>query len=112
STATNLAGKGDNGIYENITSANKVAGPSAYITNGVSFNGTSDYVALTNESVLNVSGKITLEAWVQPAGSQQQPIADIFAKGYYNGGSPYYEIEMNDAANAYFDSGRESGYYS
>ena len=69
-TATDLSGNGNNGTYDKISSPNnEVAGPSAYIADGVSFNGSSAWVDLstgTNSSVLNVSGKISLEAWVQP----------------------------------------------
>src|SRR5208282_5822451 len=113
-TATDLSVNGNNGTYDNITSANNVAGPT-YITNAVSFNGSDAWVDLstgTNTSVLNVSGKISLEAWVQPASSQLQTHADIFAKGYYNGGSPYNEIEMSDVNSDLFVSGMQGGYYN
>ena len=83
--ATDLSGGGNTGTYDSISQGNEVSGPSAFIPNGVGFNGTGDFVDLstgTNTSVLLFSGPITMEAWVQPASSQVQGSADIFARGW------------------------------
>ena len=68
--ATDLSGN-NNGTYFNIYAGyNDVPGPSAYITNGASFDGLSTYVDLStgsNPGLLNFGGQITMEAWVQPA---------------------------------------------
>ena len=71
--ATDLSGNGNNAAYVNIYPGyNNVTGPSAYITNGVSFDGSTTFVDLsngTNTTILNFGGTITMEAWVQPASS-------------------------------------------
>ena len=112
-TATDLSGNDNNGTYDNISSPNdEVAGPSAHIPNSVSFNGSSAWVDLstgTSTWVLNVSGKISMEAWVKPARPQLQQYADIFAKGW-DSGAIGYEIEMSDVNSDDFVSGREFSY--
>lgn len=69
--ATDLSGNTNNGAYVNIYAGyNNVSGPSAYITNGISFDGLSTYVDLStgnNTALLNFGGQITMEAWVQSA---------------------------------------------
>ena len=87
-TATDLSGNNNNGTYVNTYPGfNDVPGPSAYITNGISFDGVSSYVDLgggSNPSLLNFSGQITWEAWVQP-NNPNQNLGDILAKGYDSG---------------------------
>lgn len=83
--ATDLSGNGNMGTYNGISAANEVPGPSPFICNGVNFNGVGGFVNLstgTNTSVLNFSGPMAMEAWVQPANAQTQANADIFAKGW------------------------------
>lgn len=69
--ATDVSGNDNNGSYVNIYEGyNNVPGPSAYITNGVSFDGLTTYVDLSTGSdpaLLNFAGQITMEAWVQCA---------------------------------------------
>src|SRR5215469_589783 len=69
--ATDLSGNNNNGTYVNIYAGyNNVSGPSAYITNGISFDGLTTYVDLStgsNTALLNFGGQITMEAWVQSA---------------------------------------------
>lgn len=71
--APDLSGNGNDAAYVNIYPGyNNVTGPSAYITNGVSFDGATTFVDLstgTNTSILNFGGQITMEAWVQPVNS-------------------------------------------
>jgi hypothetical protein len=82
--ATDLSGNGNNGAYVNISPVyNNVPGPTAFITNGVSFNGSYTYVDLSgvpNSSILNFGGTITMEAWVQ-ANNPSQSFGSIIAKG-------------------------------
>ncbi len=83
--AQDFSGHGNFGAYVNVDPvANGVAGPSAFIPNGVSFNNaTHAFVDLTpgsQPSLLNFSGPITMEAWVEPADSTT--FGDIMAKGY------------------------------
>src|ERR1039458_2643695 len=68
-TATDLSGNGNDGTYVNITSGfNNAAGPSAFITNSINFDGTDTSVDLSPAaSLTSLSGAATLEVWVQPA---------------------------------------------
>src|SRR6266705_1463764 len=83
--ATDLSGNGNNGAYVNISPGNNNApGPAAYITNGVSLNGSFTYIDLSgvpNASLLNFGGTITMEGWVQ-ANNPGQSFGAIIAKGY------------------------------
>jgi hypothetical protein len=109
--AADISGNGNAGTYNNISQPNQVFGPSASVPNGVSFNGTSQFVDLstgTNTAVLKIGGKITMEAWVQPAGSQAKNPADILAMGYDYKSALEDEISV---ANGDFVGGRDSGYY-
>ncbi len=111
-TATDVSGNGNNGTYVNTSPQyNAVSGPSALIPNALQFDGVSDFVDLstgTNTSILNFSGPITLEAWVQPANSTS--FGDILAKGYDS--STYDEISMRVngpyGANYYGTSGSQA----
>ena len=80
-----------NGTYANAQPG--AAGPSAPIFPGFgagnlagSFNGTNTYVELENPAALNFTGQITLEAWIQPAASQNSE-AYILAHGYNDVGT-------------------------
>jgi hypothetical protein len=112
--ATDISSNGNNGAYQNVSlAANQVAGPSAFIPNSISFNGSGQFVDLgagTNTSLLNVSGQVTLEAWVQPAGAQLHANANILAKGW--DGSTLQELEMSEVNSSYFGSGREGGNFT
>lgn len=81
-----LTANGNDGSAFNITAA---TGPSAFIPNAAAFDGADAAVDLgggANPGLLNFSGPITLEAWVQsapPSGySGSQNVGDIIAKGY------------------------------
>ena len=88
-TATDLSGNGNNGTYNGVDPEfNSVPGPSAFIPNALQCDGvTGSFVELSlgsDPTLLNFSGPITMEAWVQPASPTvgSGPPADIFAKGY------------------------------
>ncbi len=95
STATDLSGNNNPGTYVNIYSGfNNVPGPSPFITNGISFDGLTTLVDLStgsNLGLLNFSGPITLEAWVQPAAPSV--FGNIIAKGY-DGANNNFELQM------------------
>ena len=81
-----LTANGNDGSAFNITATN---GPSAFIPNAAAFDGADAAVDLgggANPGLLNFSGPITLEAWVQsapPSGySGSQNVGNIIAKGY------------------------------
>ncbi len=85
STASDLSGNDNPGTLVNIYSGfNNATGPSAFITNAVSFDGFATYIDLgsgNNPGLLNFAGPISLEAWVQPGNSSQGQM-NIIAKGY------------------------------
>jgi hypothetical protein len=80
STAPDLTGNGNNGDIAGSLSAG--FGPSAYITNAAYFDGGEaiDLSQGSNPGLLNFTGPITIEAWVQPSSSGL--FADAVAKGY------------------------------
>ncbi|HUA65304.1 MAG TPA: LamG-like jellyroll fold domain-containing protein [Alphaproteobacteria bacterium] len=104
--ATDLSGNNNNGSYVNIYAGyNNVFGPSAYITNGISFDGLTTYVDLStgnNPALLNFGGQITMEAWVQSA--TLEGTGYIIGKGY----DPNYnadEISLRCAGSYIFQGG-------
>jgi hypothetical protein len=102
-TATDLSGNGNNGTYNGTDPEyNTVPGPSLYIPNALYFDGFTSFVDLntgSNPGLLNFSGPITLEAWVQPANTTEGP-ANIIAKGYES--SVNSEITLRANAGNYF----------
>lgn len=107
--ATDLSGNGNNGAYVNIYPGyNNVTGPSAYITNGISFDGGSTYVDLStgsNTALLNFGGQITMEAWVLPASATAGGY--IMGEGY-DGSQNADENEMR-LNNGDFHAGTYNG---
>jgi hypothetical protein len=102
-TATDVSGNGNDGSYVNVFSGfNNATGPSAYITNAVSFNGVDTSVDLSSAASLTaLSNKVTLEVWVQPADSTS--FGDILGKGYDS--STYQEsyIRVDGPYGAIYD---------
>jgi hypothetical protein len=96
-TATDLSGNGNAGNYVTIDPYdNSVPGPSAFITNAISFDGFTTYVDLSagsNPSLLNFGGPITMEAWAQAANPNSSAIEDILGKGY-DSANNYDEIAL------------------
>lgn len=104
--ATDLSGNNNNGTYVNIYAGyNNVSGPSAYITNGASFDGLTTYVDLStgnNAALLNFGGQITMEGWVQSA--TLTGTGYIMGKGY----DPNYnadEISLRCAGSYLYQGG-------
>jgi len=80
-TSPDLTGNGNTGAAFNLT---PVPGPTPFITNAAGFDGADSVVDLSggsNPGLLNFSGPITMEAWVQSGNTSQGP-ANIFGKGY------------------------------
>ena len=78
-TANDLSGNGNNSPYINVF---PIAGPTSFISNAGQFDPNSESsVNLPSAGVLNFSGNVTMEAWVQPA-NPAQSLGDIVAKGY------------------------------
>jgi len=104
STATDLSGNGNYGTLVNIYSGfNNAIGPSAFITNAISFDGFTTYIDLgsgSNPGLLNFGGAITLEAWVQPA-SPSQGQMNIIAKGY-DSNSDFNEVTLRANGGNYY----------
>ena len=96
STASDVSGNGNPGTLVNIYSGfNNAVGPSAFITNGITFDGFSTYIDLGaggNPGLLNFAGAISLEVWVQP-GNTSQGQMNIVAKGY-DSSANYNEITL------------------
>ncbi|HWQ93568.1 MAG TPA: LamG domain-containing protein [Clostridia bacterium] len=104
--ATNLGSLATvaDGVYVNTTDG--VAGPQSPAFVGFetankakSFNGSSSYVELLNPSGLNLSGQITLEAWVQPAAAQNY-FAHILSHGV-NGAGDAEDVLRLSGGNSY-----------
>jgi hypothetical protein len=104
SVAPDLTGHGNDGLAIGIAAA---SGPSPYVTNAASFNGSAaiDLSQGSNPNLLNFAGPITLEVWAQPSSSSL--FGDIVAKGYDS--STYQEIVLRVngpyGANYYGSSG-------
>lgn len=89
-TAPDLSGNGNDGAASNLTA---VPGPTAYIPGAAYFDGTNSMVDLSgggNPGLLDFTGPITLEAWVQPASPSW--FGNIIAKGY--DADTYQEITL------------------
>ena len=100
-TAPDLTANDNNGIIAGNLSSG--FGPTTYITNAAYFDGNEaiDLSQGANPGLLNFTGPITLEAWVQPTNALE--FADIVAKGYDS--STYDEISMRN-------NGTYGGYYA
>jgi len=110
-TATDVSGNGNNGTYNGTDPQyNAVPGPSAYIPGALQFDGVTSFVDLGSPAAFNISGTISLEAWVQPANPSQN-LGDILAKGYDSNnnddeialrlnGNQYQGSTYNNSANS------------
>jgi hypothetical protein len=102
-TSTDASGNGNHGTLVNIFSGfNNAVGPSAFITNAISFDGFTTSIDLStgsNPGLLNFAGAISLEAWVQPA-NPGAPLNDIIAKGH-DGAFDTSELQLRLNNNDY-----------
>jgi hypothetical protein len=73
----------------------------------VLFDGVSSYVSLGLPAGLDLSGQITLEAWIQPNASQTPP-ADIVGRGRADAASPVLALRVVDG-NQYAVGAWEAG---
>jgi len=105
-TSPDLTGNGNNGAAFNIAA---VPGPTPFITNAASFDGSVSVVDLSggsNPGLLNFAGPITLEAWAQPSNTTEGP-ANIIAKGYDS--SLNSEITLRANAGNFFGGSYNGG---
>ena len=80
--ATDVSGNGYNGTYNGDSPEyNAAAGPSAFIPGALTFDGQTAFVDLGQPAAFNISGTISMEAWVEPINPSQN-LGDILAKGY------------------------------
>src|SRR5450756_736119 len=105
-TATDLSGNGDNGNSFNLTA---VSGPSPYITSAANFDGSDASIDVAGSpSLLNFSGPITLEVWVQPTNViNGSGLGNIIAKGY--NASLNDEIVLRDNNFNYYGNSCSAG---
>ena len=113
STASDSSGNSNNGTLENMnTSTCWVNGKSG---KALSFDGTNDYVAAPSSSNLNVTGGVTVEAWIKlNAVSKDQKIVgrrDGSAGGYLLGvySNNKVEFEIRNATNTAYLNRNTSG---
>ncbi|MBI5360467.1 MAG: DUF2341 domain-containing protein [Planctomycetes bacterium] len=96
--ATDMSGFGNSGALNN--SPTRVAGR---FGNAISFNGTTQYVAVPDHSSLDMTADLTVEAWIKP-NALPGAEAVIFNKG--NGttdAGSRYELMFTSAGKAKFD---------
>jgi hypothetical protein len=119
-TASDVSGNNNPGTLVNIGNGfNNAVGPSAYITNAISFDGgiSQQFIDLGDPDLFNFSGPITMEAWVQPASptvGSSSP-ANILGKGY-DSAQGYDELVLRANGGYYYggtysstNSGNASG---
>ncbi|MGD1090034.1 MAG: LamG-like jellyroll fold domain-containing protein, partial [Verrucomicrobiota bacterium] len=109
-----LTTNGNNGVAVDLTAAN---GPTPYITNAANFNGDAavDLSQSTNPAILNYTGPITLEGWVQPSSaslSAANQLGNIVAKGYDSGTYDEITLRANNAPGLNYDGGSEGTNFS
>jgi hypothetical protein len=86
-------------------SSGKTTASTATGSQALSFNGLSQYVNLGNPSELNISGDITLEAWIKPGSTGG--LQDIVVHGYQL--SPFYAEDYLRINNGYYEVGSWDG---
>ncbi|HZV34150.1 MAG TPA: LamG domain-containing protein [Verrucomicrobiae bacterium] len=103
--AANSGSLGPNANGTDSNTGNPLAGPDAPLFPGfeatnlaLSFDGLDQYVELSNPTGLNFIGPITLEAWIQPAASQNI-FGDIIAHGVNDDGSAEVALRLNDTSS-------------
>ena len=64
--------------YSNVTSVATMAAPTAGARYSLSLNGVYSYVVVPNNSVLNITGPITVEAWIKTNSTASQGIVERY----------------------------------
>jgi hypothetical protein len=96
-TAADASGNGRNGTYTNgvtLGSAGALAGDT---DTAATFDGSDDYVALPLDAAFNITGDLTIEAWILPASISASAATGHIFGGYQNGGSfPGYALAIGN----------------
>ncbi|HET6978752.1 MAG TPA: LamG-like jellyroll fold domain-containing protein [Pyrinomonadaceae bacterium] len=64
--------------YSNVASATTYAAPALDARYSLSLNGTNSYVTVPNSTTLNISGPITVEAWIKTTSTASQSIVERY----------------------------------
>src|SRR5581483_11565509 len=82
-TVTDSTSNANSGTNQANTSSKTATGE---INGALSYNGSSDYTLVSGSSSLNITGNVTISAWVKTSDTiDEQAIFD----GYNSSGSPY-----------------------
>ncbi len=105
--AANLGSTGEAGIGKALFASDTIAGPKTPTFAGfgadnaaLSFTSTNAYVSIGDSAALNLSGQITLEAWVQPAVTQGAT-AQILAHGINFAADAAVSLAITDSGANY-----------
>lgn len=104
-TATDSSGSGNNGV---INGATRIATGRTGYGNALNFNGYSNLVTVPDSNSLDLTTRMTLEAWVYPT-SWMSDWRSIIAKDYGTGELAYY-LFANANTNQPAFGGRINGY--
>ena len=103
----NLGSVGESGTAKALFAPDTIAGPKSPTFAGfgadnaaLSFTSTNAYVSLGDSEAFNVSGQITLEAWIQPA-STQGTTAQILAHGINFAADAAVSLAITDSGASY-----------
>lgn len=94
--STDFSGTGAHGTDTAITYG------TAYgkISQGASFNGTSSVIACGTSNTLNLTGDMTILAWIKPTS------LNVYQMIFRRGSSTGYQLEINNANNTFFFTAR------
>lgn len=101
------------GVQNNTYNDGTTIGNPSWITgvmgNALVLNGTDQYGSTANESSLNITGALTLAAWIRPGKTGTQ---HLIQKGISTGGSPAndgYELSLSTSGRVFFRLNYASG---
>jgi prepilin-type N-terminal cleavage/methylation domain-containing protein len=92
-TANDISGYGNNGT---VTGAALVPDRKNRVNKAYSFNGTSGYINVTNGESLNITGDITIEAWIKPNLESTGRGGQIFQKHSWNNCGYRFQIAQRN----------------
>jgi hypothetical protein len=94
-TAYDLSGKGNNGTLSCTSTGTLPIWAAGMFGSAVQFNGSNNYINCGNAAIFNVTGQVTLAAWVYPATA-----ATVSHEGYITKGDTTYTLkEANTLGN-------------